>query len=118
MKRIGFDHEDHVTHYEYTRNREDIIKMRDDHLEYIRKYREEGSREYFQDETWVFKNKSCRKVWKDIVGISNNARFMVPSGKGERSILSHIGCAGTGLLDECMLLFRASKSNKSVDYHS
>ena len=33
-------------------------------------------------------------------------------------LLSHIGCAETGLLDGCMLLVRGSKSNKSADYHS
>ena len=118
MKRIGFVYEDRVTHYEHTRNREDIIKMRDDYLDWIRKYREEGRRVYYQDETWVFKNMSCPKVWKDIVGLSTDGCFMVPSGKGERSILSHIGCAETGLLDGCMLLFRGSKSNKNADYHS
>ena len=118
MKRIGFVYEERVTHYEHTRNREDIIKMRDDYLDWIRKYREEGRRVYYQDETWVFKSMSCAKFWKDIVGLSTNSCFMVPSGRRERSILSHVGCAETGLLDECMLLFRGSKSNKSADYHS
>ena len=79
---------------------------------------EEGRRVYYQDENWVFKNMSCRKVWKYTVGISNDGRFMVPSGKGERSILLYIGCAETELLDECMLLFRGSKNNKSVYYRS
>ena len=81
MKRIGFVYEDRVTNYEHTRNREDIIKMRDYYLEWIYKYREEGRREYYQDETWGFKNMSCAKVWKDIVGLSTDGCFMVPSGR-------------------------------------
>ena len=32
--------------------------------------------------------------------------------------MSHRGCADTGLLDQCMLLFGGSKSNKSADYHT
>ena len=46
MKRIGFVYEDRVTHYEYTKSREDIIKMRDDYLDWIRKHREEERRVY------------------------------------------------------------------------
>ena len=118
MKRIGFVYEDRATHYEHTRNRVDIIKMRDNYLDWIRKYREERCRVYYQDETWVLKNMSYTKVCKDIVGLPTDGCCMVPSGIEERSILSHIGCAKTGLLDECMQLFRESKSNKSADYHS
>ena len=42
----------------------------------------------------------------------------VPSGIGERSILSHVVSIQTELLDGCMLPYRGSKSNKSADYHS
>ena len=43
---------------------------------------------------------------------------MVPFRRGDGSILCHIGCPETGLLEECGLLFRGSNSNKSVDYHT
>ena len=58
------------------------------------------------------------KVWQDIFGESTAGTFTVPSGRGERSILSQIGFAETGPLDECLLLFRASKSNQNSYYHS
>ena len=61
-------------------------------------------------ETWVFKNMTCAKLWKDIVGESTAGTIMVPSVRAERSILSHIGCAETELLDDRSLLFRGSKS--------
>ena len=61
---------------------------------------------------------TCAKVWKDIVGDATANTYKVPAGKGERSILCHIGCAETGLLDQSLLLFRGSKSKKSDDYHS
>ena len=41
MKKIGFVYDDRVTHYEYTKYREDIIKMRDDYLDWIQNYRTE-----------------------------------------------------------------------------
>ena len=42
INRIGIVYNDRVTHYEHTKTREDIVKMRDDYLDWITKYREEG----------------------------------------------------------------------------
>ena len=67
MKKIGFVYDDRVTHYEYSKSREDIIKMRDDYLDWIQNYRTEGRRIYYQDETWIFKNMACGKAWKDTI---------------------------------------------------
>ena len=91
--------------------------MRYDYLEWIEKYRKEGRRIYFQDETWVFKNMTCSKVWKGIAGKATDVCFLVPSRKGERSRLSHIRCDDSSLLAERML-FYGSKSNNSADYHT
>lgn len=62
MIKLGFMHDDRVTHYEYTKSRKDIASMRDDYLEWITKYRKEGYSIYYQDETWVFKNMAPKKV--------------------------------------------------------
>ena len=117
MKKIGFVYDDLVTYYEYTKSREDVIKMRDDQLDSIQNYRTEGRLMYYQDETWISKNMACGKAWKDTIGNTTDGCFSVPSGKGERRILSHIGCHEAGMLMQSMLLFRGSKSNKSSDYH-
>jgi len=118
MKSIGYIYGERISPYENKKNRVDIILMRDNYLEWISKYRESGHTIFYQDETWVFKNMACSKVWQDFVGDSTKDTFDVPSGKGERSILSHVGSAENGLLDGCMLLYRGSKSNKDADYHS
>ena len=99
MKSIGFSYDETDTHYEYTRKRDDVIKMRDHYLEWIEFYRKSGYRIYYQDETWVFRNVTCSRVWKDIVENSKNDTFTVPSGRSDRSILCQIGCAETGLLE-------------------
>ena len=114
----GFVHGERVSHYEYTKNREDVVRMRSDYLQWVQKYRNEGYRVYYQDETWVFKNMTCTKIWRNTEEEEMEDIFKVPSGRGERSILSHIGCADTGLLSNCLLLFRGQKSNKDSDYHS
>lgn len=54
MKKNGFIFQDQVTQYEYTKNREDILSMRDNYLEWIEKYRANGYNIFYQDETWVF----------------------------------------------------------------
>ena len=118
MRSIGFIYGDKLSHYGHTKEREDIAKMRDDYLYWIEQYREEGYTIYYQDETWIFENMTCAKVWKDIVGDATTDMDQLRAGKGERSILCHIGCAENGLLDQSLLLFRGSKSKKSEDCHS
>ena len=57
---------------------------------------------YYQDETWMNKNMAPNKIWK--YGEDGAVHYKVPSGKGERSIISHVGSATTGLLlDACFL---------------
>ena len=87
-------------------------------MDWIEIYRQEGRRTYYQDETWVFKNMTCSKAWKDIRENATKDVLHVPSGRGKRSILSHIGSPDSGLVNGCMLLFRGSKSNKSADHHT
>ena len=92
--------------------------MRDNYLNWISYYRNEQYKIYYQDETWVFKNMSCTKIWEEIVSSSTEDLYKVPAGKGARSIVCHLGCSETGLLSDCLLLLRRSKSNKSSDYHT
>ena len=61
---------------------------------------------------------SCSKTWIDKIENSTDGTFHVPCGKGERSILSHVGSSETGLLENCKLLYRGSHSNKDADYHT
>ena len=82
MKSIGFVYEGRISHYQHTRGRGDMVKMRDVYLEWMLHYREQGYRIFFQDETWVFKNMTCSKVWQDIRGERTKDTSSVPSGKG------------------------------------
>ena len=92
--------------------------MHDGYLDWISYYHSNDYTIYYQDETLVFKNMTPSKVWRDIIGNSTKNVFNVPSGKGDRSILCHTVCTERGLLEDGMLLFQGSKSNKSSDYHS
>ena len=110
MRSIGFIYGDRMSHYEHTKEREDIVKMRDDYLDWIEQYCKESYIIYYKEETWIFKNMTCAKVWKDIFGDATTDTYQIPIRKGESSILCHIGCTETGLLDQSLLLFRGSKS--------
>jgi DDE superfamily endonuclease len=70
---------------------------------------------FYQDETWIFKNMAQGKVWQEDGG---EITCRVPSGSGDRAIVSHLGSAETGLFDGCLLLYNVSKSNNNADYHS
>ena len=59
-----FAYDDCVTNYEYTKSREDVIKMCDDYLDWIHNYRTDGRRIFDKDENWIFKKIACGKAWK------------------------------------------------------
>ena len=60
---------------------------------------------------------ACTKIWKEFIADSTHKVYGVPYGKGKHSLISHVGCAETGLLINFLLPFRVSKSNKDADYH-
>lgn len=116
MQRYGFKFLQRKTHYEYTRERADIAVMRENYLLWLEKYRDDGYEIYYQDETWVNKNIAKNKVWTDIN--SPEIYYRVPSGKGARCIVSHLGSANTGLLPDALLIFLGEKGNQDADYHT
>ena len=118
MKSVGFIYGDKTSHYEYTKNREDERITRDNYLKWVSHYRENEYRIYYQDETWVFKNMACTKIWEDVAAEAMETDHKLPVGNGDRSIVCYVGSAESGLLENCLLLFRGSKSNKFSDYHT
>lgn len=117
MQKIGFVYKNRVSYYQHTKERQDVVAMRDNYLEWIQYYRENNYEIFYQDETWVFKNLTKKMVWQDTEGEATKNIFNVPAGSGERSILCHLGSDKTGLLEGCMLLYRGSKALKNDDYH-
>ena len=92
--------------------------MRDYYLKWVSHCRENGYRIYYQDETWVIKNIACTKIWKNVAVEAMQTDYKVLAGKGDQSIVCHVVSDELGLLENCLLLFRGSKSNKSSDYHT
>lgn len=59
---------------------------------------------------------SSNRTWKDIQGNSTENSYAVPSSRGDREIIPHLGCSETGILEDCLLVFKGSKSNNSSDH--
>lgn len=118
MQHFSFVYDEHVSDYEFTKNQDDVVSMKDNYLEWIKEYRKKGYRIFYQDETWVFKDMTCKKVWHDKTASTNETTIKVPSSSGERSILSLIISEEDGLLENCMVSYRGKKANKSEDYHT
>ena len=115
MAKIGCAFGDRKTCYEHARERNDIKAQRSSYIRWVKKYRAEGHKLFYQDETWTFKNMAQAKVW---ISAQNDFSHAVPSGAGARSIVSHLGSSSEGLLDGALLMHRGSKSNKSADCHA
>lgn len=102
-------------------DRDDIILWRRKYLRQIKKFREEGRKIYYQDETWVNEGHVKKYVWHDDTVKSNRDAILnglstglkTPSGKGQRLIISHMGNED-GFKQDALLLFH---SKSSGDYH-
>jgi len=85
MQKIGFVYKERISYYENKKTSQDNIALRDNYLEWMQKYRSQDYDIFYQDETWVFKNMTRKKIWKDTKGDSTKNIFNVPHGTGERS---------------------------------
>ncbi|KAL4153007.1 hypothetical protein QTP88_000840 [Uroleucon formosanum] len=102
--------------------RADLVVWRQKYIEDIRRYRDEGRIIYFLDETWVNAGQCSSKVWIDTSVKSHTDAFLkglttgpkIPSGKGKRLIVVHIGSAD-GFVERGLLCFESKKN--TADYH-
>lgn len=81
MKSFEFIYRDNASQCEHDKEREGTFKISDDFLDLAEQYREEGYKIYCQNETWVFKNITCTKVWKDIDSDAKANVYQIPAGK-------------------------------------
>ncbi|TMW55725.1 hypothetical protein Poli38472_010607 [Pythium oligandrum] len=102
------------TYYQNLKENVSIAAQRVAYIKKVQEYRAEGRPIFYQDETWVNKNMTPANMWLDDEGQGGRA---VPQGKGERSIVCHIG-GRDGFVDGAKLIFRGSKALKDSDYHT
>ena len=89
----------------------------------VQKFRDEGYKIYYQDETWCNAHHTrqfCRQHLSNpedslLLAIQWNGGFAVPSGEGQRLIICHAG-SEDGFVQNSLLCF-IGKSNTS-DYHN
>jgi len=114
MLKTGFGFSTRQSYYEFTKERADVVVMRENFLLWIAKHRDEGFELWYQDETWANKNMSCKNVWQ----FENEVLYKVPQGVGVSCIISHIGSKEHGLLDGAGLVFHGKKEKENEDYHT
>ena len=94
--------------------RDDIIQWRRQYLRSIKKYREEGRKIYYTDETWINFGHTKSKVWQDTSVKTSKQAFLsglstglkAPSGKGSRLIIIHAG-SDDGFVPNACEIFQA-----------
>ncbi|XP_037523570.1 uncharacterized protein LOC119400579 [Rhipicephalus sanguineus] len=119
--RIGFKHEKRSRN-SLLSDRNDITDWRNRYLRDVERYRAEGRKIFYLDETWVTAGHTRSIVWTDTV-VQKRGRLFAPSkwpddgskpsGKAQRLIVTHIG-SEDGLVDGCLDVFRGQKTG---DYH-
>lgn len=102
--------------------RSDIIAMRHAFLRKIRKFRNEGRKIVYVDETWVNVGHTVSKAWRDtsiktpkqaaLAGLSTGLK--APTARGPRFVIVHAG-GNHGFVPNAKLVFLAKKN--SADYH-
>ena len=103
--------------------RMDIVAARHRFLLDVQKFRDEGYKIYYQDETWCNAHHTRQFCWQHLgnpedsllPAIQWNGGFAVPSGEGQRLIICHAG-SEDGFVQNSLLCF-IGKSNTS-DYHN
>jgi len=113
MQDLGFSFSRGPNHYDIAREKLSVRKQRNNFTDTERQYRPAGRTIFYTDKTWLNKNMTSYRSWND--GTSN-ARLNVPSGKGGRIIVAHVGSRSVGLVEEASWVFIGNK--KSADYHS
>lgn len=100
----------------------DIVANRQEYLRKIRQYRKDGYEIFYQDETWCNQNHTREYIWQEqtdgealIPNVSSKGGLKVPSGKGRRLIINHLG-SKNGFLKDSGECFVGKKD--SADYHN
>ena len=94
LREAGFIYTKRSNHYDRVKVK---LSMVNQQTKYIREVRSLRTRMpiFKQDETWLTKNTTCDKVWALAPTDGSSrvplAELEVPSGKGERIIISHVG---------------------------
>jgi len=112
MTDLGFMFAVGPNHYDVAREKTTIIVQRENFIKKMREYRAAWRTIDYTDEAWANKNMTPSRTW---TARSLCARLNVPSVKGARIIVAHVGSRGSRLVQDACLLFPGKK--KTGDYH-
>ena len=99
----------------------DVVAERQKYLMKVREFRKNGYEVFYQDKTWCNQYHTKEYVWQESVvkslipDATYKGGLKVPSGKGRRLIINHLG-SKNGFLKDCGECFVEKKD--STNYHS
>ena len=86
--KMGYSYTTRKTYYKQLKENVANALQRVKYIQQIQLYRNEGKEIFYQDETWLNKNMMPMKAWVDE---NRDSGQKTPQGKGERSIVCHVG---------------------------
>lgn len=102
VEKMRYTYGDRRSHYQDLKEEVSIAAQRIAYIKNVRAYRAEGRAIFYQEEAWANKNMTPARIWLDEDG---KGGLKTPSGKGERSLICHIG-GESGFVEGAKLIFR------------
>ena len=90
-----------------------LVAIRLQFLADIRRYREEGRKLFYLDETWYDTHDAAREGWSDS---TKKCYLNNPVSRGKRIVILHAG-SEDGFVEKALFLCCADYSNAYADYH-
>jgi transposase len=113
IRSLGFTFRKYVGGRNLICEKPHIVAMRSKYLREVREMRRDCYDIVYLDETWINAHHSNEREWQSSDGTTKR---LVPSSKGQRLIIAHVGSSHHGLLNNTELIF-VSKSTDNRDYH-
>jgi len=111
MTDLGFKFTVGPNHYDLAREKTTIIAQRENFFKKMRKCRAAGRTIYYTDEIWANKNMTPSRTWNNRF---LRTRLNVPSGKGARIIVAHVGSLDSWLVQDAGLMFLGKKKRATT----
>lgn len=89
-----------------------MVALRRKYLRKLKQLREDKFDIHFLDESYINAHHTCDSEWQ-----SDTKKRAIPTGKGKRIIIAHIGSYNKGLLENGQLIFESKSKDENGDYH-
>lgn len=113
VRSLGFTFKKSKTCKDLICESKNMVALRAKYLRKLKELRADNNCDiYFLDESYINAHHTCNKEWQ-----SETQQRVIPTGKGKRLIIAHIGSYEKGLIPNGELIFESKSKDENGDYH-